>query len=169
MEINIERILIEQKSVLRNLLELYNYEFTDYGSEDVDEHGLYGYMYLDNYWTEDGRYPYMIRVDGKIAGFALIRTVTDSSSATVHIYYNMCEFFVMRKYRHKGVGVSAAFKVFDMHPGEWHIAQMEENRPAQEFWRRVISKYTSGRYEEIREDGWEGPIQVFTSDCDVID
>lgn len=73
MNFEIKEVPIEDKSVLRNLLELYIYDFTEFGPYDVDSHGLYGYKYLDLYWTEEGRYSFIFSVDGKIAGFVLVR------------------------------------------------------------------------------------------------
>jgi predicted acetyltransferase len=70
----------------------------------------------------------------------------------------MAEFFVMKKYRQRGVGRKIAYQLFDRFHGVWKIAQIEENMPAQAFWRKVISEYTNGNYEEIRELGWNGPI-----------
>ena len=74
MEVKIESILLEQKSVLIQMMELYNYDFSVYSNDDINEHGYYGYPYLDHYWTEDTRYPYFIRVDGRLAGFVLVRS-----------------------------------------------------------------------------------------------
>ncbi|WP_248061006.1 GNAT family N-acetyltransferase [Paenibacillus silvae] len=55
------------------------------------------YKYLDHYWTEDGRYPFLIKVDDKLVGFALVRDIgKNESDQTV---YWMAEFFVMKKYR----------------------------------------------------------------------
>lgn len=54
-------------------------------------------MFLDHYWTEAGRHPYFIRVDGTLAGFVLIREIAMA-------YYSVAEFFVMKKYRNQGVG-----------------------------------------------------------------
>lgn len=162
MQITLDKVSLEEKSVLRNLLELYKYDFTEYDPEDVNEHGLYEYMYLDHYWTEEGRYPYFIRVNGKLAGFALVRQMgTTDTNETI---YSIAEFFVMKKYRGMGVGRSIAFQLFDMFHGVWKIAQIEENKPAQAFWRRIISEYTHNDYEEIREEGWIGPIQVFSAE-----
>jgi len=52
MNITIEFVKKEEKEILRNLLEKYNYEFFQYNGLDVNEYGLYGYDYLDCYWTE---------------------------------------------------------------------------------------------------------------------
>ncbi len=50
--------------------------------------GLYDYMYLDHYWTEEGRHPFFIRVDGKLAGFALVREIGTNRHNQV-IYYEL--------------------------------------------------------------------------------
>lgn len=49
MNIALEVVSYPQKSILRNLLELYAYDFTEFIPDDVDQHGLYGYKYLDHY------------------------------------------------------------------------------------------------------------------------
>lgn len=161
MDIELQKASINQKSVLRNLLELYNYEFTEFEPDDVDEHGLYGYKYLDHYWTEENRYPFLIRVNDKLAGFVLIRNIGINSSGSS--IYSIAEFFVMKKYRKSGVGRKAANMVFDMFKGEWRVGEIENNIPAQCFWRNVISGYTKGQFQEIREPDWDGPIQRFAN------
>ncbi|PEA53246.1 GNAT family N-acetyltransferase [Bacillus pseudomycoides] len=159
MHLEIEKVKLEHKTVLKNLTELYKYDFSEFDPEDVNEHGLYEYMYVDHYFTEEGRFPFFIKVDGKYAGFALIREVEENGRT----YYSMSEFFVMKKYRNSGVGKHAAVQLISKFPGEWEVAEMEGNIPAQAFWRKVISAYTNNEYREIRKDGWDGPIQVFHS------
>lgn len=159
MNLEIEKVKLEDKTVLKNLTELYKYDFSEFDPEDVNEHGLYEYMYVDHYFTEEGRFPFFIKVNGKYAGFALIRAIEENSRT----YYSMSEFFVMKKYRKSGVGKQAAVQLFSKFPGEWEVAEMEENIPAQAFWRKVISLYTNNEYREIRKAGWDGPIQVFHS------
>lgn len=165
MNITIDPVPMEQKSVLRNLLELYKYDFTEYDPEDINEHGLYEYKYLDHYWTEEGRHAYFVRADGKLAGFALLRQLghTDEGIAI----YAMAEYFIMRKYRRSGLGREIAFRLFDRFQGVWRVAQIEENMPARHFWRKIVSEYTEGRFEELREPGWDGPIHRFRTRFDV--
>ena len=52
---------------MMNLLEKYLYEFSQWEKTDVNDNGLYGYEYLDCYFEENNRYPYLIKVDEKIA------------------------------------------------------------------------------------------------------
>lgn len=159
MVIEIEAVSIEQKSVLRNLLELYIYDFTEFGPYDVDSHGLYGYKYLDYYWNEEGRHPFIFYINGKIAGFVLVQRyyIDDLNDYS----YSIAEFFVMKRYRGQGIGKKVAFHIFNLLPGLWEVAQIKANKPAQVFWRKVINDFTHGNFEEIHRDNWNGPIQRF--------
>lgn len=144
MKINVEPMLIEQKSVLVQLMELYMYDFSLYTDEDVNEYGYFGYSHIDDYWNEDGRYPYLIRVNEKIAGFILVRSCCEYNELPNP--HSIAEFFIMHKYRRLGVGKFSARKVFDMHKGGWEISQWSKNLPAQKFWKAIISEYTSGQF-----------------------
>ena len=161
MNIEICPVAIEDKSVLRNLMELYAYDFSEFDEADVDGHGLYGYSYLDHYWTEEGRHAFFFKVDGRLAGFAMVRQCQIDGALT----WTMAEFFVMRKYRKHGLGRDAAFRIFDQFPGRWNVAELTENKPAQVFWRRIINQYTGGSFTEIwqNDEHWQGPVQVFVS------
>lgn len=59
----------KQKSILAHLIELYEYDFSEFNDRDVNEFGLYGYKYLDHYWTDTDRHPFFVVVDGSYAGF----------------------------------------------------------------------------------------------------
>lgn len=157
--ITIQKVEYDNKSTLRNLIELYKYDFSEFDPEDVNENGLYDYMYLDHYWTEEGRYPFFIRVDGKLAGFALVRMIESNEHSQP--IYSVAEFFIMKKYRKLGIGIIASNDIFNQFRGIWKVAQIENNKPAQIFWRKAIERYTNNNFQEIREDEWDGPIQIF--------
>lgn len=144
MNISIEPILIEQKSVFIQMMELYNYDFSEFSDDDINEYGYFGYSRIDDYWNEEGRYPFFIRVDGKLAGLVLVRSCCEHN--TLANPHNIAEFFVMKKYRRKGVGKVAAMTIFDMFPGGWEVAQWKNNLPAQNFWKQIIHEYTKGIY-----------------------
>ncbi|MCQ4087702.1 GNAT family N-acetyltransferase [Saccharibacillus sp. JS10] len=151
----------EYKSALRQLLELYKYDFTEYDPEDVNESGLYEYRDLDAYWNEPGHFPFLLRVDGKLAGFALIRRfVIDLASDTYG--HEMVEFFVMKKYRKSGLGTLAADWLFRQFSGSWKLGIMEENKLALRFWRHAIAScVAASHYAEGQEVDWEGPVLQF--------
>lgn len=152
------------KSVFRNLMQLYQYDVSEFNGQNPDAHGLFEYNYLDQYWTDsgrrEGRLPLLILVDGQIAGFILKHRYSWLDDADLPHF--VAEFFVMRKWRHRGVGRLAAAELFRRYAGRWEVAQEPENTTAQHFWRRVIAEQTQGQYEELMGTPlWDGPIQRF--------
>lgn len=145
MEVTLHLMKIEEKVLLARLMELYLYEFSQFSLEDVNEYGCYGYRHIDDYWNEEGRFPYLIRVDGKIAGFALICPHCDYRKEEDARCIG--EFFVLLKYRRKGVGKKAAVQLFDRHRGRWEVCCWKNNLPACRFWQKVVEEYTGGRYQ----------------------
>ena len=86
-----------QKEILQRLLELYQYDLSIVTDDDVDQFGLYGYSYLDYYWVEEKRYPYLFLFRESLAGFALVNKANwlpENDGA-----HPMAEFFVLKKYR----------------------------------------------------------------------
>ena len=140
---------LDDRRVLENLLELYLHDFSELTDADVDEQGRFSYRFLDNYWTDADRHPFLIRSGGRLAGFALVR------SGAPH---DMAEFFVMRKYRRRGVGRAAARIVFAAFPGEWQVREMAANSGATAFWRDAIP------VQFVEEAGETGPVQRFRLD-----
>lgn len=120
---------VRDRAVLDQLLELYAHDFSEFTAADIDAVGRFGYRYLDGYWTEPDRHPFLVRVDGRIAGFVFVR------SGQPH---DMAEFFVMRKYRRSGIGRKVAHDVLARFPGEWQVRQIATNAAATSFWRSAI-------------------------------
>jgi predicted acetyltransferase len=120
----------EDFDLLGRLLQLYLHDFSEHTGWDVDEDGLFHYAWLDAYREEPGRHAYVLRVEGRPAGFALVR-----EAERIH----MAEFFVLRKYRRAGVGLAAARHLLAAHAGPWSITQLASNPEATAFWRRAIT------------------------------
>lgn len=148
MDIAVSPVPVAGKPVIARLLEFYIYDFSEYMGWDVDRRGRFGYRYLDLYWKDDTRYPFLIEVDGAIAGFALVHVEDGDGKPRT----SMAEFFVMRKFRRQGVGQAAAVMLFDRFPGAWEVRQIHPNVPAQRFWRSIIGAYTGGDYTEATTD-----------------
>ena len=48
---------VDEKTLLIRLIELYNYEFSAFSNDDINEYGYYGYDHIDDYRKEvDARY-----------------------------------------------------------------------------------------------------------------
>jgi predicted acetyltransferase len=149
---------IDDKSTVRQLMELYIYDFSEFMDFDSGPHGWYGYRYLDHYWTEPDCHPYLIHVDGKLAGFVLIDKREDDNYRT-----SVGEFFVMKKYRRKGVGTFVAHAVFDLLPGKWWVKQVATHPGSALFWTKVIGQYMKGKFDQRMEEhlGTLCPVQLF--------
>ena len=146
MNIEIKKVCIDEKEILRNLMEKYDYEFSQYEDMDVNKMGLYGYKYIDHYWTEENRYAYFIKVDGKLAGFVLINNHVDTGIET---NYSIAEFFVMYKYKKLGVGTYSINTILNKFKGKWQITYAQKNKPAVNFWNKIINNYTKGNFQKI--------------------
>lgn len=111
------------------------------------------------YWRNDKCTPFVFCVAGKYAGFAL---VDDSVSLAGNEWW-MAQFFVLRRYRRKGLASFAAIEIFNAIRGKWEIGQIPLNLPAQSFWRTVISRYTHGNFtdQDYDDERWQGPLQCF--------
>ena len=154
-------------AVVRNLFALYVHDMSEFVSLDVDDEGKFAIPHsLASYWEgpdASQRHPFLIRADGKLAGFALVRRIDADGAA-----YDMGEFFVLRKYRRSGLGRQVAYGLFDRFAGAWEVRELPSNMPAQTFWRRIIADYTNGAFTETQEFfatmGREFVVQRFRTD-----
>ncbi len=148
MNVELHPAAADDIPVLRRLMQLYLYDLASAEGWDISDDGTYGNAArIETFWTEAGRASFLIRVDGRLAGFVLTRNGTHFSGADAR---EISEFFVLRKYRRRGVGRRAAVKVLEARPGRWEVAAMEWNVEAQAFWRSVIGDYTGGAFDEFR-------------------
>jgi len=60
MNIEIINTTIEERPVLRHQVELYLYDFSDFDHADPGSSGLNEYPYLDHYWVEPERTPFLV-------------------------------------------------------------------------------------------------------------
>lgn len=120
-----------ERDVVGQLLELNAYEFSRLDGRVIGSDGRYGYRYLDAYWSERDRFPYLVRAGSELAGMALVSRI----GSVMH----MSEFLILPKFRRTGVGAAAASQVFAAHPGAWQVQQIAGHDQATQFWRRAIS------------------------------
>jgi predicted acetyltransferase len=129
----------EEMPIVANLFELYAYDFSEFHSVEPGADGRFGYPDLPLYWSEPGRYPFLIRVGGKLAGFVLVHKTSQRSGDNAT--WDMAEFFVLRAYRRRGVGREAAHKVWRQFPGPWQVRVMRANQSAHAFWQHAIAEF----------------------------
>jgi predicted acetyltransferase len=143
---------------IQHMLELYMHDMSEFWDMELDCHGLFGSC-LDKYWIEPQCKPFIFFVNEHPAGFALVDDHVNLRENDISI----SQFFVVRKHRRKGFAESAARTIFDSVRGKWEICQVSRNLPAQEFWRKVIARYTGGNFVEqnLNDECWQGPLQCF--------
>ena len=110
MVVDVLPAVIAQKSVIRQMMELYFHDLSEFEDIGVDEYGHFIYKYLDLYWTEDNRHPFLVRAGGKLAGFVLVNQHTLLPGSE----YAIAEFFILRKYRRQKIGQTVACRMFNM-------------------------------------------------------
>lgn len=162
------KVEVKDKEILNNLLEKYLYEFSQYEKTDIDENGLYNYEWIDYYFTEKNRFPYFIKVNNHLAGFALISDYPEVPEESTT--YCLSEFFILYKYRCKGYGKEAVFQVLNKHRGKWQLKCHPGNIVSTIFWEKVINEYTNGEFRLIKnypnsevdyEDGTKANVFFF--------
>lgn len=156
VKVEVLQALMTDKTVIKNLVQFYIYDFTEYTNERINEQGTYPILSdLHKYWENyDGYNAYLVKANGEIAGFVLVKQLEDERS------HKLAHFFILRKYRRAGVGTQAARAIFSSVTGKWELNQLENNYPAISFWNRVLTEAAGEdltvRYEQGKR------IQSFT-------
>lgn len=148
MKIELQTASDEDQETIQNLARFYLYDMSRYCgfllNWPAPVNGLYECSTLSRYWSEPNRYPFLVRVDGEIAGFVLV----NEEGTSLDVNWNMGEFFIVAKYQRKGIGKRVAEQIFDRFPGVWEVAQIPENESAVLFWRDVVGAYSGDRFEK---------------------
>jgi predicted acetyltransferase len=153
----------EQELILANLLESYAHDFSEFHELELGSDGRFGYGGLPLYWSEPGRHPFLVWVEGKLAGLILVKRGSGvSGDETV---WDVAEFFVLRGYRRRGIGTQIAHEVWRRFPGLWEVRVMESNIVARDFWAHAISTLTGQTIQPVRveKDGQSWTLFSFES------
>ena len=120
---------------IENLMQFYNHDMSEWYPVPFGDHGMYTLRPKQPYWARPGVKPFIGRVDGQLAGFAVVDDeVTDPASQ-----FNMGYFFVARRYRSLGLGRRWVADVLNRFPGRWEIVHYAGNQPAARFWPKAIA------------------------------
>ncbi len=138
----------DQEHVLANLLELYMHDFSQFVDVELGPDGRFGYQGLAQYWHLPGRHPFVVSFDGKLAGLILVRQGSQISGD--EDVWDMAEFFIIRKFRRRGVGTEAASLIWRRFPGKWEVRVVESNLPAIRFWEHAIASFRGRPVKSMR-------------------
>src|SRR5215472_15928929 len=121
----------EHEPILANLLQLYIHDFSEFIDLELDENGRFSYERLALYWSDPDRYPFLVKVNGHWAGFALIKRGSEiNGDAGV---WDVAEFFIVPGHRRRGIGKSAAHEIWRRYPGRWEVRVRDGNERAKRF------------------------------------
>ena len=152
----------EEAPVLANLLELYAHDFSLIADLHLGQDGRYGYSRLAQYWTDPARLPFLVRVDDRPAGFALIAKGSEITGDPE--VWDVAEFFVVRRHRRCGVGAAVAHALWRRHPGRWEVRVMENNPAAIAFWAAAVRDFTGREPEPAAVSVGDRRWRVFSFD-----
>ncbi len=131
MKIDITEATRNDEPLLERLFQLYQYDFSEIMGGDVEDDGVFRYISLGDVWEDDLVHAYIARVEGLLAGVALLIERSHFSGDPDVTF--MDEFFVMRRYRRAGVGSEFATRRFEMFPGRWEVAEVAPNTDGAAF------------------------------------
>lgn len=162
----------ENANIIKNIYPLYLHDLSEVYGNVPNEYGIYedepiktlAEQYdVQNVWFQKPNqlFPFIIMVDGKPAGFNLVSTGEFGPKGMDYYVY---EFFLLRPYRGKDIASIAAKQIFDKFSGEWglYVAPSGTNPRAEKFWRKTISDYTKGNFEEKHGSTFDGYKLIFT-------
>ena len=150
----------EQQPVLANLLQLYIYDFSEFLDLATGPDGRFDYPWLPLYWQQETRFPFLVKVDGNLAGFVLV-SKGSLISGNPEIW-DMAEFFIMRKYRRRGIGAAIAHEIWRRFPGAWEVRVLERNVAALPFWETTIKAFAGTGVEAFFDEQGSKQGRVFS-------
>jgi predicted acetyltransferase len=131
----------EEAATLHSLMQLYAHDFSEFMPLEVEPNGRFALPATEHWWSRDDHFPFFIRRDGKLAGFALVRRGSRITGDPEVM--DMAEFFVLRGERRHGIGRSAAHALFAAFPGTWEVRVRRTNVPAHRFWLGALEAWAS--------------------------
>ncbi|ATQ68598.1 MULTISPECIES: GNAT family N-acetyltransferase [Methylosinus] len=125
MDVTLRLAPLDEKPKIAALLRDYLVELGPWGYGEPD------YPFLDSYWREERRSPFLIESGGALAGFTLVNALSISGYA---VDASIAEFYVLPAFRRRGCGAFAAALAFRARPGWWELSFHRDNAAARVFW-----------------------------------
>lgn len=131
---------------IEHLMQFYNHDLSEWCPIEFGDSGLYNLRPKAQYWARPSVRPYVARINGELAGFAVVdEEVLDASSD-----FNLGYFFLARRYRGRGLAQDMARQIFNRHEGQWEVCFIANNQPAARFWPKAIGQ-VSGEGVKVQD------------------
>jgi len=146
--VEIERAGRAQCSVVENLFQLYMHDMSAFCPIAMTETGRFRFdaTSLDAYWDDAAHHAFLIRSAGELCGFLLAHPAPADPGR-----YDVEQFFVLRRFRRRGVGAAAFRQCVGALPGKWQVRVLLENRAALAFWQRAVAGVAGSGFTQCIE------------------
>lgn len=151
----------DELETIENMMQFYTYDFSEWLPLKLGEHGFFNIQPKQGYWRKPATRPFLIKVDGELAGFVTVDDETHMASAEFNIGY----FFVSRRFRGQGVAKFVASTLLSRFPGQWQIFHIDANQPARLFWAHVMPVLAQGNVttHQLAVEGYPCTLYRFES------
>lgn len=125
----------EYQNTIWNMFQFYCYDTSVYDGYDVETDGKYKMCadYFAQYWQLPRWSAYILRVDGALAGFALIEP-----SEAVAAAQELADLFIMRRFRRRGVAQQVVSHFLAARAIPWTITTFDDAPDATAFWQQMF-------------------------------
>ena len=106
---------------------------------------------LARWFGDDSAHPLLILKNHHPVGFAVVSRPLLSQRNQLD--FRMSEFFVAKQQRRLGVGRAAVDLILRRFAGRWEVTEIQSNRDAVAFWRRVLRELLPSQLRERLENG----------------
>lgn len=148
-----------ERATLLQLVQFYVHDLSAVEGWDVDETGGFGDGLLRGCWSDPRRHPFLVRANGRLAGFAIVDQGSHLSGDPA--VYDMTEFFILRRWRRSGVGRDAVRRLMQRLPGQWEVRPFPGYEPAERFWPVVCAEVAAEGVSCDTYDRHGAPATVF--------
>lgn len=150
-KLNLIPATLDDYPIMQNMGRFYVYDMSRYlGNEqgwEIPLDGLYECIDFKKYWQTDTAFPFFIKLGEELVGFVIV----DKKGSDPNVDFNMAQFFILNKFKNKGIGKYIAHQCFKKFSGVWEVMVMPGNEGAYRFWRKIIADYTSTFEESTKK------------------
>lgn len=145
MEFILEKVKLEDKNILYQLLQYLLFEISANDNTTMNEKGHFEYPWFDNYFTDRDRAAYFVKdeITEELLGFVMINKHLQKFKNG----HSIAEFMILPKYRRQKIGQKVAIEIFKIYKGNWEIHPSNNNSRAFSFWNNTIKEYTNNNYK----------------------
>ena len=136
--ITLRPIVAGEEAALARLFQLYCYDNSGWSGEALPADGRYDVCdaSLATYVHAAGHTAHWIEVDGELAGFY----ITEPAMAGAVPVQEFSDFFILKKYRRRGVALEVVRRVLLGSAQTWMVAMFRDDAAATAFWRQVFAR-----------------------------